>query len=86
MCQAIPRRVLQVCEGRAEVVAGDRCEWVSTVALPDIAPGEYVLVYAGVAVERVSEAEALELLDFLASLDDLFDEEQAAPLSQEQVG
>jgi hydrogenase assembly chaperone HypC/HupF len=80
MCQAIPRQVLQVADGRAEVLIGGRSTWLSTVALPDLAPGEYVLEYAGVALERVPEEEALELLDFLAAVDALFTEEE--PLAE----
>ena len=73
VCQAIPRQVLRVAEGRAEVLIDGRPTWVNTLALPDIAPGEYILVYAGAALQRVPEAEALELLAFLESLDELFD-------------
>lgn len=84
MCQAIPRQVLQVVGDRAEVRLGESTSWVSTVALPDLAPGEYVLVYAGVAIERVSEAEARELLDFLESLDELFEEEPAEAIQDQR--
>ena len=78
MCQAIPHKVLQVTGDHAEVSAGSRRLRVSTLAIPDLQPGEYVLVYAGVALERVPEEEALELLEFLESLDDLFAEPEAA--------
>lgn len=77
MCQAIPRRVLQVADGRAEVLISGRSTWLSTLVLPDLVPGEYVLEYAGVALDRVPEEEALELLDFLESLDELFGEDES---------
>ena len=84
MCQAIPHKVLEVADGRAEVLACSRAAWVSTIALPDLTPGEYVLVYAGVALERVPEEEALELLRFLEELDGLFGEEQPLALGEQQ--
>lgn len=68
MCQAIPRQVLRVAEGRAEVVVNGRTAWVSTQALPGLAPGDYILVYAGHALERLSAAEALEILQILGEL------------------
>lgn len=73
MCQAIPRPVLRVGEGSAEVLIDGRPTWVNTLAVPDLVPGEYIVVYAGAAVERIAEAEAREMLDFLTMMDSLFD-------------
>ena len=84
MCQAIPHKVLHVADGRAEVIAGSRITWVSTIALPDLMVGEYVLVYAGVALERVPEEEALELLGFLEEMESMFEEEEPVVLGEHQ--
>lgn len=78
MCQAIPRQVLSVKDGRAEILVSGEYAWVSTVELPDLTPGEYILAYAGVAIQRVSQEEAEELLNFLESLDELFAEDEPA--------
>jgi hydrogenase expression/formation protein HypC len=72
MCQAVPRRVLQVDGDRVQVDYDDQPTWVHAVALPDLRVGEYVLVYAGQALERMEPAEAEELLAFYASLEDMF--------------
>lgn len=81
MCQAIPRQVQQVTDGRAEILVNGESAWVSTVELPDLTVGEYILVYAGVAIQRIASGEAEELLSFLESLDDLFpDEEPITPV------
>jgi len=68
----IPRRVVSVSDGRLRIADGDREREV--VAGPDvagIAAGEYVLVYANAAIEKVSEEEAQEQLAFLRSLGEL---------------
>ena len=74
MCQAIPRRVLEVQGERVQVDYDGQPMWVHAVALPDLTAGEYVVVYAGQALERLAEAEAEELLAFYASLEDLLAE------------
>ena len=74
MCQAVPRRVLQVDGERVQVDYDGQPTWVHAVALPDLMAGEYVVVYAGQALERMHQAEAEELLAFYASLEDLLAE------------
>ncbi len=74
MCQAIPRRVLEVEGERVQVDYDGQPTWVHAVALPDLTAGEYVVVYAGQALERMDQAEAEELLAFYASLEDLLAE------------
>ena len=74
MCQAIPRQVLQVDGPRVQVDYDGRPTWVHASALPDISIGEYVVVYAGQALERMPTEEAEEMLAFYASLEDLLEE------------
>src|SRR5919206_74983 len=71
MCQAIPRRVLEVDGERVQVDYDGQPTWVHAVALPDLTVGEYVVVYAGQALERMDEAEADELLAFYGGLEPL---------------
>ena len=44
--------------------------WVDAALLPGLGVGEYVLVHAGLALEQVSPADADELLNFFASVDE----------------
>lgn len=74
MCQAIPRRVLQVEADRVQVDYDDRPTWVHAALLPDLQVGEYVVVYAGQAFERMEQAEAEELLAFYASVEQMLEE------------
>ena len=69
MCQAIPRPVLEVTAERARVVVDGAELWVDRRAVPDLAPGEYVVVYAGAALERMPEDEALEMIRFYEELE-----------------
>jgi hydrogenase expression/formation protein HypC len=74
MCQAIPRRVLAVEPERVQVDYDGRPTWVGAMALTDLAVGEYVVVYAGQALERMEQTEAEDLLDFYASLEQLLED------------
>ena len=77
MCQAIPRRVLRTDGTRVEVDYEGRPTWVSALALPDLEVGEYVVVYAGQALDRMAAEEAEELLAFYASFESMLEEASA---------
>jgi hydrogenase expression/formation protein HypC len=74
MCRAVPRRVLEMDGERARVEFDDHATWVSAIGLPDLAPGEYVVVLAGQALERIPREEAEEYLDFQAELERMLEE------------
>ena len=74
MCQAIPRRVLELDGDRLLVDYDDEPTWVHGVGLWEVQVGDYVIVYAGQALERMEQAEAEELLAFYASLEGLLEE------------
>ena len=74
MCQAIPRRVLEIEGDRLLVDYDEQSTWVHAVELQGIQVGDYVVVYAGQALERMEQAEAEELLAFYASLEGLLEE------------
>jgi hydrogenase assembly chaperone HypC/HupF len=73
MCQGIPREVIETAPGRVRVRVDGSEHWMK---LPDhlaaVEPGEYVVVYAGVALERLDPSEAREQLAFLRDLEELF--------------
>jgi hydrogenase assembly chaperone HypC/HupF len=73
MCQTIPRKVLQVTGEHIEVLYDGVPRWLPVHGLPDLAPGEYVTVYAGAVLERMPVAEAEEILHFYAELEDLME-------------
>ncbi len=74
MCLAIPGRVAEVGPEWAEVAYGERRRRASTLLMPDIRVGEYVLVSGGMIVDRLSEEEAQERLALFDELAEVLDE------------
>ena len=68
MCLAIPARVIQIDEGLGLVELGGVVREASFMLLPDVQIGDYVLLHAGYALQRVDEAEAEETLRLLAEM------------------
>ncbi len=59
MCLAVPARVIEQRENEAIAdLHGSRAR-VSTLLVPDVAVGDWVLIHAGFAIQRI-EAEAAE--------------------------
>ncbi len=73
MCQAIPRKVVAVDGDRVEVLVDGVPQAVNAFGMTDLQPGEYVVVYTGAVIQRVSEDEANEILEFLAEMEALFE-------------
>lgn len=64
MCAAIPARVVQrLSPERAVVAQGQIRREVNVLLVPEVEVGEYVLLNLGVAVQRLTEPEALAILD-----------------------
>lgn len=80
MCVAIPREVVRVWDDRAEVLVDGRPREVVRAGLAGLQPGDFVLLHADAAIERLSAAEARETLDFIAAMDAMFDDPQSADL------
>lgn len=84
MCLAVPMRIVEIQNGLAWVeVAGVRRQ-VSVELLEDPKVGEFVMVHAGYAIERVSEEEAQETLDLIRQVASLG--EEGEPPMQEGLG
>lgn len=74
MCLAVPGKVLEIvdaAQGIAHVELAGVCRTVNLGLLrgdDEPAPGEYVLVHVGIALARVDEREAMEILHLLEEL------------------
>ena len=68
MCLAVPMKIVEIngVEAMAEQEGVRR--QVRVDFIPDIRLGEYVLVHAGIAIDRVNEEEAEETLRLLREL------------------
>ena len=62
MCLAVPLKIASVDGKRAVGEAGGLTQTLRVDFLPDIQPGDYVMVHAGFAIERLSEQQARENL------------------------
>lgn len=65
MCLAIPMRVTAVSDGIARVHSGGVEIDVALDLVEDVALGDYLIVHAGYAIQRLSAAEAEETLSIL---------------------
>ncbi len=74
VCRAVPHKVLEVREDRARVLEIDREHWVRVEAMPDLQAGEYVVVYAGQALERIPNDEAEDFLRFNAEMEQMLED------------
>lgn len=77
MCVTVPREVIRVWADRAEVLVDGQPREVVCAGLPGLVPGDFVLLHADAAIERLSAAEARETLDFLAAMEALLDDPEA---------
>ena len=68
MCLSVPARIVQVESNRAKAEVGGLLREISIDLCPEVAVGEYVLIHAGFAIQKLDEKEAKETLDLLAQL------------------
>lgn len=62
MCLAVPLKILSVDGRRAVGEAGGLTQRLRVDFIPDIRPGDYVMVHAGFAIEKLTEQQAKENL------------------------
>ncbi len=65
MCLGIPMKIIAVRQDFAEVEAGRIKRTVNIQMLPGVRVGDYVMVHAGFAIERMDSEKALETLRLL---------------------
>jgi hydrogenase expression/formation protein HypC len=70
MCLAVPMKVTKI-EGKNAVVEQEGVSRTIRIDfVPGVAPGQYVLVHAGMAIEQVNEQEAAETLELIKAITD----------------
>lgn len=74
MCLSLPARVISVSGDVAEVSVGGAVFSAGLQMVQDVAVGDYILLHAGFAIEKLSEEEALETLRLLKEMDDALNE------------
>ncbi|NLW51497.1 MAG: HypC/HybG/HupF family hydrogenase formation chaperone [Candidatus Brocadiaceae bacterium] len=68
MCWAVPTRIVQVDGEVGTVDISGAAREVSLCLIEDPQPGDYVLIHAGFAIQKVDEQEAQETLRLLDEL------------------
>ena len=69
MCLALPARVIRV-DGDVALVAIENVEYAASLALlENVSPGDYVLLHAGFAIEKIDPDEAAETLRLLREIE-----------------
>ncbi len=68
MCLGIPGKVVEITEGMAKVDVGGTRKEASLMLLEEASVGDYVIVHAGFAIEKVDEKEAEKTLEIVDEL------------------
>jgi hydrogenase expression/formation protein HypC len=75
MCLGIPGKVLSTYREHdvlmGKVDFSGVCKRVCLEHVPEVQPGEYVLVHVGFALSRIDEAEARQVFEFLDGMNQL---------------
>jgi hydrogenase expression/formation protein HypC len=68
MCLAIPAKIISINGSSAQIdLAGTQRE-ASLMLLEDAAAGDWVIVHAGFAIEKITEEDAQQTLDMLRGI------------------
>jgi hydrogenase expression/formation protein HypC len=68
MCVAVPVRVVEIRTHRGLIELGGIKKEIELSLTPDVRVGDYVLLHAGFAIQRLDEVEAKETLRLLEEL------------------
>ncbi len=68
MCLAIPMKIKKINGRSADCEAGGLTQSIRVDFLEDARPGDYVMVHAGFAIQKMTEAEALKNLKLLEDI------------------
>ena len=60
MCVGLSAKVVKISNGTAVIDAGGAKREISAQLLEDLEPGDYVMVHAGVAIEKITEEDDSE--------------------------
>lgn len=70
MCLALPMKIKKIDGAKATGEAGGLLREIRLDFLPEAQPGDYVMVHAGFAIQRMTEEEALENVRLLEEIKD----------------
>jgi hydrogenase expression/formation protein HypC len=74
MCLSIPARIVSINGSMAEVSAGGTIFKAGLQMIEEANVGDYILLHAGFAIQKISGEEAAETLRILREIDDTLNE------------
>lgn len=76
MCYAIPAKILEINEDTAQVDYGGVKKKVNICLLEKIKVGDYILIHAGFAIEKLEKQSAEETLKIIREMMELAEKEE----------
>ena len=74
MCLSIPAQIVKIKGQIADVSIGGATFKAGLQMIENARVGDYILLHAGFAIQKISEKEALETISLLKELEDVKDE------------
>jgi len=71
MCLAVPAKITEINGKKATVDMAGVVQQASIMLLPGAKVGDYVIVHAGFAIEKLDEAEALRTIELFKMMEGL---------------
>jgi len=68
MCLGVPMKVVSKRGDKAEVKSGETKREINIALLKDVGIGDYVIVHAGFAIEKINKERARETLEILREM------------------
>ncbi len=68
MCVGIKARVADIENGMAVIDASGVKRKISSELIENLAPGDYVMVHAGIAIARINETDSVEASEVMEAL------------------
>lgn len=73
MCLSIPARIISIEGDMADVSVGGSIFKAGLQMVDDVHIGDYILLHAGFAIQKISEKEAAETLKLIREMDESID-------------
>ena len=69
MCLAVPAKVIQVFENKTALVDILSVQQLTDISLVDVKEGDWILIHAGVAINKIDSQMAEETINILKELE-----------------
>jgi hydrogenase expression/formation protein HypC len=74
MCLSIPARIVEINDNMADVSVGGTIFKAGLQMVENVEVGDYILLHAGFAIQKISEKEALATLKLLNEMNEALNE------------